>query len=41
MLIEHGWEPSRFAALPLKEKILVTAMIEKAAQARQKAQKGG
>lgn len=41
MLIEHGWEPSRFTALPLKEKILVMAMIEKAAEARKRAQKGG
>ncbi len=41
MLIEHGWEPSRFASLPMKEKILVVAMIEKAAQARKKAQRGG
>jgi hypothetical protein len=41
MLIEHGWAPSQFVALPVKEKILVMAMIEKAAKSRKRAQKGG
>lgn len=39
MWVNHGWTPSKFNNLPIREKLLIMHFIEKEVKARKKAER--